>query len=144
MFVLAYCPWQNLVERIMNRNQQGNKKNRRELDWVLGNFVHCFDVSPVRRAQALDCICGKFVKERIAFYASPESKKTRMHILDETKQATLQAFSTDGRCYIYPRLAYDVIVNTKVCDPEQGAARVLDFVRTAKTDKFEQMRWLSC
>jgi chloramphenicol 3-O-phosphotransferase len=36
-YVLAYCPWDDLISRIQKRNLSKNKKIRRELDWVVIN-----------------------------------------------------------------------------------------------------------
>jgi len=145
MFVLVYCPWKNLVERIEQRNKSADKKNRRELDWALSNFAHYFDASAHHHPHAIDAIQGDYVKEVVAVYAHPQYKKRGLKIMNETKKASLQLFKTGGTQYIYPRLAYDLIINTKEYNPTQAATIVLDFFHSYNpTKKFTQIKQLSC
>ena len=134
-YILAYCPWENLVERIEQRNKSSNKKTHRELDWALGNFVHYFNASTIYHLDAIDNVQGSTVKNALELYAQPRCKKKRLRILQETKQATLQIFQTDGTYYVYPRLSYDLIINTKTYSPAQGAEKVLGFLRTQPTSE---------
>lgn len=128
-YVLAYCPWSCLVDRIKQRNSSKNKKVHRELDWALINFVPNFEVtSEYRNNNFLELINGKDVHKTITEYSKSEYKKQRMCIFTETRQSVLQAFPDDKNYYVYPRFNYDVIVNTKDNSPEQGAKIVLDYI----------------
>lgn len=129
IYVLAYCPWNDLINRIKQRNSSKNKKIHRELDWALINFVHCYEVCPEYRSNNfLECMNGKNAQETIAEYSQPQYKKKRLHLLAETQQAVLQSFSQPTNYYIYPRFDYNITVNTKMHSPEQGAAVVLDSI----------------
>jgi len=125
-YVLAYCPWDNLVERLEKRNSSTNKKNHRELDWVLGNYVQYVEPSIYHRGQHfLERLHGEQVHNTIAKYAQKQYKTKRMHLLTETQQMVLATFPTQSRYYAYPRFAYDIIINTGTHDPAKGAAMVL-------------------
>ena len=142
-FVLAYCPWNNIVERIIARNQKSNRKNNRELDWAVGNFLHYFDISTDKNTGAIDTLSGRAVNNLVATYARPEFKKKRMQICAETQQAAHSYFKTDGLHYLRPHLAYDLIINTQEHKPEEGAMRVLDFVKNkSSAKKFAKIDWV--
>lgn len=129
LYVLAYCPWQKLVERIEQRNKTKDKRTHRELDWAIGNFLHCFEISPIHKPGAIDHIQGDIVRNAVVDYAtSPIYKKKRLRILDETMQETLQVFKDNREYYIYPKRNYDLIINTGAYSAAQGAAMILDFM----------------
>ncbi len=136
--ILAYCPWEQLVERIKTRNQSRYKKSHRELDWAIGNFVHCFNVSTKHTTRAIDRIHGNVVQQFVTTHTQPEYKKKRLYILNETKEATLRCFKTDRMNYVYPRLEYDLVVNTQTYNPKQTATRVLSFINNRSTQTFKQ------
>jgi len=142
-FVLAYCPWRNLVERIAARNQSPNKKIHRELDWALGNYLHYFDITPNYHKKSIDKVSGKSVKRLLSLYSRPTFKKKRMQILPETAQAARECFKTNKLYYLRPHLAYDLIINTQTHKPEQGATQVVDFVQNKSNNKpgFQQIAW---
>jgi deoxyadenosine/deoxycytidine kinase len=129
-YVLAYCPWNDLVDRIKQRNSSKNKKIHRELDWVLGNFVHTFNASPHYHNHALEYLSGNDVHKVIAEYAKPGYKKKQLRLLAETQHAALQKFPKCVAYYVYPRFNYNIIVNTKRYNPEQGADVVLNRLTT--------------
>jgi chloramphenicol 3-O-phosphotransferase len=142
-FVLAYCPWNNIVERIAARNQKSNRKNNRELDWAVGNFLHYFDISTDKNTGSIDTLSGRAVNNLVATYSRPEFKKKRMQICAETQQAAHSYFKTDGLHYLRPHLAYDLIINTQEHKPEEGAMRVLDFVKNkSSAKKFAKIDWV--
>jgi len=129
-YVLAYCPWNDLIDRIKQRNLSKNKKTHRELDWVVINYMHCFDISPdYKGGHFLEYLNGKDVHNVIAEYSQPKYKKKRMCLLSETQHAALKSFPKDIGYYVYPRFDYDIIVNTKTHTPEQGADVVLDYIK---------------
>jgi chloramphenicol 3-O-phosphotransferase len=138
-FILAYCPWETLAERIEQRNTSSNKKTHRELDWALSNFAHYFDASIHYYPSAIDSIQGSVVRNALEVYPQPQRKKKRLRILEETKRATLQLFATDETYYIYPKLTYDLIVNTKSYNPEHAAEQVLDFLHHKAASRFDGM-----
>lgn len=135
--ILAYCPWSELVHRIEQRNSSPNKKIHRELDWALGNFNHCFDISTQYHPDAIDSIQGSVVKNALESYAQSQGIRKRRRIMEETQQETLQCFATDEMYYIYPKLAYDLIVNTKTYNQNQAAQQVLDFLRNRIPSRFD-------
>ncbi len=129
-YVLAYCPWNNLVDRIKHRNITAKKQDRRELNWVLVNFIHTFEISPQDYGKhTLECVSGCDVHRVITEYAKPEYKKKRLRLVSETKQIVLDAFPRDDHYYVYPRFSYDLIINTTANTPEQGAVVVLNYVQ---------------
>lgn len=137
VFVLAYCPWNSLAARIEQRNRSNDKKNRRELDWVFGNYLDYFNVSSSQDRTTIDSIDGKSIQRLIAHHTGKDAKKNHISILDETKQAMLKFFKTDEINNISPKLAYDVIVNTKEQSPKQGSEKVLEHIHTkASVKKF--------
>jgi len=128
-YVLAYCPWNDLIDRIKKRNSTSNKKTHRELDWVLGNFMYNFDVfSDLHGENFLEVVNGSNVHTIITEYAQAKYKKQRMCLLPETQQISLQKFPENIDYYIYPRFKYNITINTKMHNPEQGAAVVLDAI----------------
>ena len=130
IYVLAYCPWNDLIDRIKKRNLSSNKKTHREFSWALGNFIHNFEILNNRcDKQFLECLRGKDVHRIITEYAQPKYKKGRLHVLPEMQRIVLQAFAKDTYYYIYPRFEYNVIVDTKIHNPEQGAKVVLDNIQ---------------
>lgn len=130
-YVLAYCPWNDLIDRIKKRNSTPHKKTHRELDWVLGNFMYNFDVFPERRDENfLEVVNGRSVHTIITEYAQAKYKKQRMCLLPETQQISLQKFPKAIDYYVYPRFKYDITINTKTHNPEQGAAVVLVACKT--------------
>jgi len=141
-FVLAYCPWNNLVERVTARNKSSNKKIHRELDWAVGNFLHYFDISTKQQEGVIDTVLGRSVNDLVTMYSRPEFKKQRMQIAAETKQAAHACFTTPDTYYLRPHLAYDLIVNTQIHKPEEGATRVLNFVQNNAGRKFTQIPWV--
>ncbi len=129
-YVLAYCPWNDLIDRIKKRNSSSNKKNRRELDWVLGNYVPYFEFSPDNHGKhPLEYVSGTNVHSIITEYAQPHYKKKHLRLLPETQQAVLQACPKDTIYHIYPHFAYDLTINTTVNTPEQGATFVVDYIQ---------------
>jgi chloramphenicol 3-O-phosphotransferase len=129
-YVLAYCPWNDLVERIKQRNASKDKKLHRELDWALINFIHTFNIS--RADQGKDCLerlSGDSVHRFIMEYIQQQQAKKQPPLLDETRAIVLNAFPNRDECYfIYPRFNYDVYINTKEHSPDEGAALVLDYI----------------
>jgi len=132
-YVLAYCPWDDLVSRIKQRNSSKNKKMHRELDWALINFMHSLEISANNHGQSyLECLNGDNVHKVITKYAQPKYKKRRMRLLAETQQIASQKFPQNTDYYVYPRFEYNVTVNTKVNAPEQGACLVMDYLQGKK------------
>lgn len=128
-YVLAYCPWNDLVNRIKQRNSSPNKKNHRELDWAMLNFVSTFDISPdYRLNRCFECLRGKQVHEFVTEYSQKSYKKKHLQLLRETQQATLKAFPQNTNYYVCPRFTYNITINTKKHNPEQGAQLVLDYI----------------
>lgn len=128
-YVLAYCPWNDVVERLKKRNSSPNKKVHRELDWVVGNYMNCFDISPDYRGKNyLEYIESSNVRKVVAEYAQPQYKKKQLHLMAETQNIALQKFPQDIGYYIYPRFKYNLTVNTKINTSEQGAALILDSI----------------
>ena len=136
-YVLAYCPWNDLIDRIKQRNLSKNKKTRRELDWVVINYMYCFDISPdYKNEHFLEYLNGRDVHRVIAEYSQLKYKKKRMRLLSETQNIALQKFPKDIGYYIYPRFDYDIIVNTKTHNPGQGADVVLDYIQGKEVTDF--------
>jgi deoxyadenosine/deoxycytidine kinase len=130
-YVLAYCPWDNLIDRIKQRNSSKNKKIHRELDWVLGNYMHTFEASAdYRDDNFLEYLSGDNVHNIITEYAKPGYKKKHLKLLNETRQIAYEKFSQNTGYYIYPRFKHSIVVNTKTYNPEQGAFVVLEHLRT--------------
>ncbi|MBD3232079.1 hypothetical protein GF322_05495 [Candidatus Dependentiae bacterium] len=127
-YVLAYCPWNDLINRIKQRNLTKNKKNRRELDWVVINFIHNFDISLNRhRNNYLECLNSDNVRNVILEHSKFLYKKQRQKLMPETRQYALSTFNKNNSFYyIYPRFKYSIIINTKVNTPEQGADMVFN------------------
>lgn len=132
--VLAYCPFEQLVDRIKQRNQSGNKKNYRELDWAITNFVHSFKLSTDYPDQAIDNVLGSSVKTFVSTHAQPIYRKQRLNLLKETQEIVLKHVSSDDVYYITPKLSYDLIVNTLMSTPDQGAESVVAFMRDHQTN----------
>jgi deoxyadenosine/deoxycytidine kinase len=129
-YVLAYCPWDKLIDRIKQRNSSKNKKIHRELDWVLGNYMHTFEASTdYRDENFLEYLSGDNVHDVITEYAKPGYKKKHLKLLNETRQIACEKFSQNTGYYIYPRFKHSVVVNTKTHNPEQGASVVLAHLR---------------
>jgi chloramphenicol 3-O-phosphotransferase len=132
-YVLAYCPWNDLVDRIKQRNTSKNKKGHRELDWALVNYMDTFDISSNYHADNfLEYLNGNDVNNVIAKYAKPKYKKKHMQLLNETQQEAHKKFLPNTNYYIYPRFTYNLLVNTKTYSAEQGAALVLEYITTAQ------------
>lgn len=127
-FVLAYCPWERLVDRIERRNSSKTKKVRRELDWAIMNYNHCFIVSGQDDARAIDAVNGQHVYDFINEHKDKRYKKKRLHIMNETQQETFACFKQGSINFIIPRLPYDLIINTHANNPEQGADHVINFI----------------
>ncbi|MFA5306754.1 MAG: hypothetical protein WC365_04870 [Candidatus Babeliales bacterium] len=127
-YVLAYCPWNDLVNRIKERNTSKNKKIHRELDWALGNYMHTFNASPDFHSRSLEYLSGKDVHATITEYAQSGYKKKHLRLLPETQHVASQKFPDTVGYYVYPRFSYDLIVNTKRHDPIEGASVILDFL----------------
>jgi chloramphenicol 3-O-phosphotransferase len=128
-YVLAYCPWDDLISRIQKRNLSKSKRIRRELDWVVINYMYCFDITPEFQGEHfLECLNGKNVHDVITEYSQAKYKKKRMCLLSETQSLALQKFPEDIGYYIYPRFNHDITVNTKIHSPEEGAQVVLDYI----------------
>lgn len=129
-YVLAYCPWNDLVDRIKERNASQNKKIHRELDWALINFIHTFEVSSdYRGGNCLEYLSGRDVHSTIKEYAQLHYKKKHLHILKETETIAKKAFSEHSSYYIYPRFAFDITVNTKTHTPMMGADVVINYIQ---------------
>jgi deoxyadenosine/deoxycytidine kinase len=134
-YVLSYCPWNDLVDRIKQRNSSSNKKNHRELDWVLINYVYSLNISSDKHGDNfLEYLSGDDVHKTVAEYSQKQYKKKRLHLLTETQHAALQAFPGDSYYYIYPKFDYDITVNTKINNSQQGACAVLDYIQKRKTN----------
>lgn len=134
-YVLAYCPWLDVVDHLLKRNTSpGSKKNQRELDWVVINFMCNFDVEPqCRTAQYLEYLSGGQVHDVLKKYSDRRYKKDRMFLCRETQLAALQKFPhADVTYYVYPRFTYDLIVNTKEHNPSECADLVLKFIEQKK------------
>jgi len=128
-YVLAYCPWDDLIARLTMRNSEKGTKTRRELDWVLVNYIQCVDVDTKQRDQyCLESINGKNVHSLVEQYSQPFGKKKKPRIFNETKQSVLNAFATDDDYYVYPRFTYNLVVNTRRNNPAQGAETVLGYL----------------
>lgn len=128
-YVLAYCPWNDLVNRIKERNASKNKKIHRELDWALGNYMHTFNTSPDFQNRSLEYLSGQDVHKTITEYAQSSYKKKHLRLLPETRQVAFQKFPDTVGYYVYPRFSYDLIINTKRHNPTEGASVILDFLR---------------
>jgi deoxyadenosine/deoxycytidine kinase len=127
-YVLAYCPWDDLVSRIKERNSSKNKKMHRELDWAVINYMCCFDVSPNYHGDGfLEYLNGTNVHSVVQKYSQSKYKKKRMRLFSETRNAALKSFPEETGYYIYPRFKYNITVNTKMHAPEQAAAVILDY-----------------
>jgi deoxyadenosine/deoxycytidine kinase len=132
-YVLAFCPWNDLIDRIKQRNSYKNKKTHRELDWVVINYMYSFDISPdYKDKHLLESLNGRDVHKVISEYLQPKYKREHMRLLSETQNVALQKFPKDIGYYVYPRFDYNIIVNTKTNNPEQGANIVLDYIRACK------------
>lgn len=129
-YVLAYCPWDNLVDRIKQRNSSKNKKIHRELDWVVINYMYAFNISLHYQGSGfLECLNGDNVHKIVEKYSQSKYKKKRMCLCSMTQDVAYETFPDDVSYYIYPRFAYNITVNTKMHSPEQGALVVLDYVK---------------
>lgn len=129
-YVLAYCPWDNLIERIQKRNSVKNKKNSRELDWVVGNYIPYFDISAnYKNEKFLEYLQGNNVHKVISEYSNSKYKKRRMHLMKETQKIVMKSFPKNIGYYIYPTFNYNLIVNTKKNTPEQGAELVCNYIK---------------
>ncbi len=128
IYVLAYCPLDSLIEHLEKRNSSKLKKNHRELDWVIGNYVEYLEPSrELRGKHFLERISGHHVHNLVEKYAQKQFKKKRMYLSDEIKQGVLAKFPKQSMYYVYPRFKYDIIINTGVYNPSQGAEMVLKF-----------------
>ena len=129
-YVLAYCPWNDLVDRIKKRNASSNKRNHRELDWVMINYMHSLEiVNDCKREPFLEHLRGEEAYNVINTYSQRCYKKQRMCLAPETQQLAHQKFPTkDCDYYIYPRFNYNVTINTRMHSAEQGANVVLDYM----------------
>jgi chloramphenicol 3-O-phosphotransferase len=137
-YVLTYCPWNQLIQRITQRNATKNKKNYRELDWVVGNYMHTFTASrECREAPLLEMLDGTAVHNVIIEYSQRHYKKKHLCLLHETQQIATQKFSRDTMYHLYPRFEYDIIINTGDHTPEQGASTVLAALNQHNQDNFQ-------
>jgi deoxyadenosine/deoxycytidine kinase len=129
-YVLAYCPWSDLVDRIKQRNASPAKRNHRELDWVMINYMHTLEIATdCNREPFLERLRGEDVYNVINKYSQRRYKKQSMCLAKETQQLAHQKFPTqDTDYYIYPRFTYNVTINTQRHSPEQGANVVLDYM----------------
>jgi chloramphenicol 3-O-phosphotransferase len=85
-YVQAYCPWDDLISRIQQRNLSKSKRIRRELDWVVINYMHCFEITPEFHDEPfMEYINGKNVRNVITEYSQSKYKKRRMCLLAETQ-----------------------------------------------------------
>lgn len=129
-YVLAYCPWGDLVNRIKQRNSSKNKKIHRELDWALINFIDNFEISSKNhKNNFLECLDGEMVHKTITEYSQPQYKKKRLHLMAETQNLAWQKFPNNTDYYIYPRFDYNITVNTKINTPDTAAAAILAHTR---------------
>ena len=133
-YVLAYCPWNDLINRLKKRNSSPNKKIHRELDWVVGNYMNCFEITPnCKHKLYLEYLEGHEVRKVIEEYSQPQlkkqHKKQQLHLLKETQEVALHKFSKDIGYYIYPRFKFNMIINTKRCTPEKGADVIFKYIQ---------------
>lgn len=129
-YVLAFCPWNDLIERINIRNSCRNTKNKRELDWVVLNYLHTFEISSEYKDDGfLEYVSGSDVHKVIVEYSQHKYKRRHMQLLTETRDAATQAFLNDESYYIYPRFEYNLTVNTKLNSPAQAADVIVDYLQ---------------
>lgn len=129
-YVMAYCPWDCIVDRIQRRNSSKNKKVHRELEWALINFIDNVKLSHQNNgALFLERVNGNNVHKVIKEYAKPEYTKKRMHLGTQMQSLASKKFAQNTNYYIYPRFKYNVIVNTKTNTPEQCAEHVLRYIQ---------------
>lgn len=128
-YVLAYCPWNDLVDRIQRRNSCKNKKVHRELDWALINFMQSLDISTEKNDKpCLECLNAENVHKVISEYSQKKYKKKHLKLDPQTQETALHKFPQNADYYIYPRFDYNITVNTKTNNPDQGAALVLKYL----------------
>jgi hypothetical protein len=129
-YVMAYCPWSDLVDRIKKRNASHAKRNHRELDWVMINYMHSLEIATdCSHKPLLEHLRGEDVYAVIDKNSQPCYKKQHMCLVSETQQLAHQKFpDKDADYYIYPRFNYNVTINTQRHSPEQGAGIVLDYL----------------
>lgn len=129
-YVLAYCPWNKLVDRIKERNKSKNKKTHREFNWALENFIHNFDAkNNTGDNNLLECLNGKDVHSIVHKYADLKYRKKRIYVVKEVKDDVLNVFNKKDDYYIYPKFKYNLVVNTKDYTPKMGAKSVLKYFR---------------
>ncbi len=134
-YVLAYCPWDDLVSRVKKRNSSKNKKMHRELDWAVINYMCCFDVSPFYHGDGfLEQLNGYNVHKVIEKYSQVKYKKKRMCLFSETRNAAFKTFPEDIEYYIYPRFKYNITVNTNMHTPEEAASVIFDYLNIRGCD----------
>lgn len=125
-YVLVYCPWDHLVKRLEKCNRSKDSKNHREIDWVLGNYVQYIEPSlEYRNPYFLEQVNGEHVHSDIEKYVKFKHTRQRKYFLEEARQAVLTTFPTKSMCYVYPRFVYDIIIDTSMYSPAQGASVVL-------------------
>jgi hypothetical protein len=140
-YVLAYCPWDDLVSRVKKRNSSKNKKMHRELDWAVINYMFCFDISSNYQGDnSLEYLNASSVHKVIEKYSQFKYKKKRMCLFSETRNAALKTFPEDIGYYIYPKFRYNITVNTKMHTPGQAATVVLDYLNVHKLENLSDAR----
>jgi chloramphenicol 3-O-phosphotransferase len=125
-FVLVYCPFQVLAERVEARNASGIKSEQRNLSQALSRFGKIYKSAPSGIDELSRADFNAAVKLAKRDFKDP---KKYQEFVVELKQNLGFANHTVQTVKIAPRLHYDLIVNTGKNSPQKCAAQIASYLK---------------
>lgn len=144
--VLVYCPITLLPARVEQRNISGVQGEKRLVRWAAQEFVTMYQATEnndracielVEKKQIYDFL--QAVRDEFSTIALQEAKQVTPEVLaaadewhaaataDFTKRFFLQ--SAHDKIFLKPTVAYDVVINTGIYSPREGAEQIKKYLK---------------
>jgi chloramphenicol 3-O-phosphotransferase len=131
-FILVYCPFTTLVERVRMRNESGVAKERREYGVPIQFFRAMYKAAQPGDTPILDTLTRVEVRRLLETYVRSECETEKES--NEFLSTVLKNLSLDRNesIRVTPRLKYDFIVNTGTHSSEECARQINEFLHSGR------------
>ena len=135
--VLVYCPVDCLVDHVRKRNLSGDAMEHRTVSQAFRAFLALYTMHKKRKTQIIDTMHSSDMKAAVQKSLdviarwSNKSKK-RQHATNK-KMVHQFNLETPHQILIAPCHQWDLIVNTSIDSPHDIAHKIVDFVKSEKS-----------
>jgi|SaaInlStandDraft_4_1057021.scaffolds.fasta_scaffold12265_2 chloramphenicol 3-O-phosphotransferase len=145
-FILAYCPFTELAQRVKKRTSE---KDPRTFTQVFVQFSHLYKAAQPGNTPILGTLTAEEVKQNCELAKQDEPwifEEMELSSFDELTPTVLKNLSLDinKSIQVTPRLKYDLVVDTGIHSPQECALQIKQFLEshspfTAFQENYEQL-----